>query len=183
MSDKLTTVEESITKVLLDLMTERVMSKRGLSIGLQASSKRGLSASPSTAQVRPSWPADEKRTKHRYDLTSAKLILSILPTYLPPLSGTLNRDSVPRDFEYKFVTVYLLKGICAVCANQENITMLKFSDFNLCDRKVYSMLTPHKYLIRTKEKNSKIVPQSWTHNLAQSTLLNVMNIRHFGRHQ
>jgi hypothetical protein len=45
------------------------------------------------------------------------------------------------------------------------------------------MLAPHKYLTQTKGKNSKIVTQSWTKNLAQSTLLNVMNIPHFERHQ
>jgi hypothetical protein len=45
------------------------------------------------------------------------------------------------------------------------------------------MLALHKYLTKTKGKNSKIVPQSWTQNLAQSTLLNVMKIPHFGRHQ
>jgi hypothetical protein len=60
---------------------------------------------------------------------------------------------------------------------------LKFSDFNLGDRKVYNMLAPYKYLTRTKGKNSKIVPQQWTMNLAQSTLLNVMKIHHFGRHK
>jgi hypothetical protein len=183
MSDELTAVEESVTEVLLDLMTERVMSERGLSTSLQASSTRGLSASPSTARAGPSRPTDEKRTKHRDDLTNAKLILSILPTYLPPLSGAINRDSVPRDFEYELVTAYLPKGICAVHVDQEKIAALKFSDFNLGDRKVYNMLTPHKYLTRTKGKNSKIIPQSWTHNLAQSTLLNVMKIPHFGRHQ
>jgi hypothetical protein len=49
MSDELTTIEESVTEVLLDLMTERVMSERGVSTGVQASSMRGLVASPSTA--------------------------------------------------------------------------------------------------------------------------------------
>jgi hypothetical protein len=77
------------------------------------------------------------------------------------------------------VTAYLPKGIRAVRADQDKIAALKFSDFNLDDRKVYNMLAPHKYLTRTKGKNSKIVPQSWTHNLAQSTLLNVMKILHF----
>jgi hypothetical protein len=90
---------------------------------------------------------------------------------------------VPREFEYALVTAYLPKGIRAVHADQEKIAALKFSDFNLGDRKVYNMLAPHKYLTRTKGKNSKIVPQSWTMNLAQSTLLNVMKIPHFGRHQ
>jgi hypothetical protein len=67
--------------------------------------------------------------------------------------------------------------------DQDKIAALKFSDFNLDDRKVYNMLALHKYLTRTKGKNSKIIPQSWTMNLAQSTLLNVMKIPHFGRHQ
>jgi hypothetical protein len=61
--------------------------------------------------------------------------------------------------------------------------VLKFNDFNLQDRKIYGMLTPYKYLTKTKGKNSKIIPQSWTMNLMQSTLLNVMKIPHFGRHQ
>jgi hypothetical protein len=45
------------------------------------------------------------------------------------------------------------------------------------------MLTPHRYLTRTKGKNSRIIPQPWTINLAQSTILNVMKIPHFGRHE
>jgi len=71
------------------------MSERGLSIGLQASSTRGLAASPSTAHTDLSQPADEKCTKHRDDLANAKLIPRIIPTYLPPLSGAINRDNVP----------------------------------------------------------------------------------------
>jgi hypothetical protein len=165
-------------------MTERVMSERGLSVGVQASSTRTVQASPSTAHgTGPSRPSDEKRTKHRDDLANAKLIPTILPTYIPPLSGVVNHDNVPRDFEYALVTAYLPKGIRVVRADQDKITALKFSDFNLRDRKVYNMLAPHKYLTRTKGKNSKVIPQAWTHNLAQSTLLNVMKIPHFGRHQ
>ena len=95
----------------------------------------------------------------------------------------VSRESVPRDFEYTMVTVYLPKGICAVHAQQDNITALTFNDFNLGDRKNYSMLAPYNYLTRTKGKNLKIIPQSWTMNLAQSTLLNFMKIPHFGRHQ
>jgi hypothetical protein len=158
MSDELTAVEESVKEVLLNLMTERFMSERGVSIGVQASSMRGLLASLSTARAGPSWLVDEKRTKHRDDLVNSKLILSILPTYLPPLSSVVNRDSVPRDFEYPLITAYLLKGIHTVRADQENIAVLKFSDFNLGDKKVYNMLTPHKYLTRTKGKNLKVVP-------------------------
>jgi hypothetical protein len=55
MSDELTTVEESVKNFLLDLMTERFMSERGVSTGIQASSTRGLLTSPSTAhEVGPS---------------------------------------------------------------------------------------------------------------------------------
>ena len=111
------------------------------------------------------------------------MIPGILPKYIPPLSDTVNQDTVPRDFDYAVITAYLPKGVNVVHADQEKLTMLKFSDFNLGDHKVYSMLSLHKYLTITKGKNPKIVPQQWTHNLAQSTLLNVMKIPHFGRHQ
>jgi hypothetical protein len=172
-----------VTKVLLDLMIERVMSERGLSTGVQASSTRGLPASLSTDRAGPSRPSDEKRTKHRDAIVNAKLILSILPAYIPPLSGVINRDSVPKDFEYALITTYLPKGIHTVFVDQEKIAELKFSDFNLSDRNFYNILAPHKYLTRTKGNNLKIIPQSWTMNLAQSTLLNIMKIPHFGRHQ
>jgi hypothetical protein len=179
MSEELSAVEESVKEVLIDLMTERVMSE-----GIQASSMRGVQASPSTAHgSRPSRPAAEKRTKHRDDLENVKLIPTILPDYIPPLAGAVSRDSVPRDFEYTMVTAYLPKGIRVVRAQQDKIAALKFNDFNLGDRKNHSMLTPYKYLTRMKGKNSKIIPQPWTMNLAQSTLLNVMKIPHFGRHQ
>jgi hypothetical protein len=89
---------------------------------------------------------------------NAKLILSILPAYLPPLSGAINQDSVPRDFEYMLVTTYLLKEVHIVCVDQDKLTALKFSDFNLGDRKMYNMLSPNKYLTRTKRNKSKIVP-------------------------
>jgi hypothetical protein len=45
------------------------------------------------------------------------------------------------------------------------------------------MLTPYKYLAGMKGKNSKIISQPWMMNLTQSTLLNVMKIPYFGRHQ
>jgi hypothetical protein len=51
------------------------------------------------------------------------------------------------------------------------------------DRNIYGVIAPYKYLTRMKGKNSKIIPQSWTMNLVQSTLLNVMKIPHFDRHQ
>jgi hypothetical protein len=120
---------------------------------------RALQASPSTARGSgTSRPSVEKRTKHKDDLENLKLIPSILPDYILPMAGVVNRDSVPRDFEYTMVTAYLSKGIRAVQAERDKITALKFSDFNLRDRKIYGILTPLKYLTRTKGKNSKIIP-------------------------
>jgi hypothetical protein len=132
--------------------------------------------------VRPE-PVDEKQTKHKDDIMNSKLIPHILPTYLPPLSGAINHDSVPREFEYNLITVYLPKGVRAVRADQDKLATLKFSYFKLGDPKAYIMLASHKYLTRTKGKNSKIILQSWTQNIVQSTLLNVMKIPHFDRHQ
>jgi hypothetical protein len=60
---------------------------------------------------------------------------------------------------------------------------LKINEFNLGDHKNHGMITPHKYLTRTKGKNSKIIPQPWTMDITRSTILNVMKIPHFGRHQ
>jgi hypothetical protein len=79
MSDELSAVEKSVEEVLIDLMAEKVMSA-----GIQASSTRGVQASPSTARGSgPSRAAAEKRTKHRDDLANVKLIPSILPDYIP----------------------------------------------------------------------------------------------------
>jgi hypothetical protein len=69
-----------------------------------------------------------------------------------------------------------------IFTEKTKLAALKFCNFNLGDRKAYSMLSPHKYLMMTKGNNSKIVPQQWTMNLVQSTLLNVMKIPHFGKH-
>jgi hypothetical protein len=153
-----------------------------MSIGIQASSSGTLPTSPSTTQEGPSRPPSERRSKIGNKFSTVKMIPSILPKYIPPVRGTVNRDTVPREFDYVVVTAYLPKGVRTVHADQEKLTTLKFSDFNLGYRKVYSILSPHKYLTITKGKNPKIVPQQWTHNLAQSTLLNVMKIPHFGRH-
>jgi hypothetical protein len=98
-------------------------------------------------------------------MANVKLVPSILSAYIPPWSGAINRDIVPRDFKYTLVTTYLPKGVRTFHVNQYKIVALKFSDFNLGDRKVYNMLSPYKYLTRTKGKNSKIVPQQWTMNL------------------
>jgi hypothetical protein len=159
MLDELSVAERVFEEFFIDLMTERVMLERVLSTSVQASSTRGQSASPSTARgAGPSQSSVEKQTNHRDDLENAKLIPTILPTYIPPLSDVVNCDNVPRDFEYTLVTAYLPKGIRVVCVDQDKIAALKFSDFNLDDQKVYNMLTPHKYLTKTKGQNSKIIP-------------------------
>jgi hypothetical protein len=82
MSDELSAVEKSVEEVLIELMAEKVMS-----VGIQASSTRGVQASPSTTRGSgPSRVVAEKRTKHRDDLENVKLIPSILPDYIPPLA-------------------------------------------------------------------------------------------------
>jgi hypothetical protein len=86
MSDEFSAAEESVREVLASLRAERVMSERGLSTGLQASSMRGVQASPSTARAGTSQAGTERRTKHKDDMANAKLVPSILPTYIPPLS-------------------------------------------------------------------------------------------------
>jgi hypothetical protein len=85
-----------------------------MSAGVQASSTRGLQASPSTARGSgPSRTTTEKRTKHHDDLVNVKLIPSIYLDYIHPwLDGEY--DSVPRDFDYTLITAYLPKGIRTV---------------------------------------------------------------------
>jgi hypothetical protein len=99
-------------------------------------------------------------------LENAKLISTILPNYILPLDGAVSCGNVPRDFYYTMVTVYLPNGIHAVRTQQDKIMTLKFNKFNLGDRKNHSMLSTYKYLAKTKGKNSKIIPQPWTMNLA-----------------
>jgi hypothetical protein len=86
-----------------------------------------------------------------------KLIPSILPDYIPPLAGAISHNSVPRDFDYTLIIVYLSKGIRVVGLQLEQIMTLKISDFNLGCHKNYGMLAPHKYLTKTMEKKSKII--------------------------
>jgi hypothetical protein len=131
-----------------------------MSTGVQASSTRGVQASPSTeCRSGPSRTATEKRRKNRDELENAKLIPSILPNYIPPMAGVVSHDSVLRDFDYTLITAYLPRGIRAVGLQLGQIMTLKISDFNLGDRKNYGMLTPHKYLTKTMGKKSKIIPQ------------------------
>jgi hypothetical protein len=156
MSIEFSAAEKFVEEVLIELMTERVMS---MSAGVQASSTRMVQASPSTTHgVGPSRPSIEKKTKHKDDLANEKLIPTSLPDYILPLDGAVNRDSVPCDFEYTIIIAYLPKGICTVQIDQDNIPALNFSNFNLGDHNIYGMLAPYKYLTRTKGNNLKIIP-------------------------
>jgi hypothetical protein len=49
MSEELSAIEKIVEEVLIDLMTERVMSEREMSTSIQASLMRGLKASLSTS--------------------------------------------------------------------------------------------------------------------------------------
>jgi hypothetical protein len=70
MSVELGATEKCVEEFLINLMGEKVMS-----VGIQASSMRGVQASLSTAcRSRPSRGATEKRTKHGDDLVNVKLI-------------------------------------------------------------------------------------------------------------
>jgi len=176
MSGERSAVEKSVEKILVDLMAERVMF-----VGIQASSDGLLQASPLIRWH--SGHTTEKRSKHRDNLANAKKIPLVLLEYIPPLAGIVIRDSIPCDFEYTLITTYIPKGIRVVGPQLGQIPALKNSDFNLGDRKNYVMLTPHRYLMKMIWKKSRIVSQSWIKELAQSMILNVMKIPHFGQHQ
>jgi len=145
MSDELSIVEKAVKEVLIDLMAERVMSERRMSAGVQASSTGGVQASLST--IHRAWPSrtmTKTRPNHRDNIANAKLIPRILLIYIPPLSGNINCNSVPRYFEYTLITAYLPKGVRIVRADQDKLVALKFNDFNIGDRKTYNMLALHK---------------------------------------
>jgi hypothetical protein len=85
----------------------------------------------------------EKSSKHCDDLANEKLIPPVFPNYIPPLAGTVSHDSVPCDVEYMLITVYLLKGICALRPQLGLIPDLKINNFKLGDRNNYAFLAPH----------------------------------------
>jgi hypothetical protein len=110
MSGETNDLEKSVVEFLRKLMANRLVYK-----GIQVLSTRGLQASPLTGfRSTHIIPVIEQKSKHRSDLANVKQIPSILPKYIPPLASTVNRDSIPRDFEYYVFTVYILKGVCIV---------------------------------------------------------------------
>jgi hypothetical protein len=173
MSGEPSTLKKSVEDILVELMAEKVMF-----VGIQASLIVGLQPSPLTGHR--SSQTTEKRRKHYDDLANTKQIPSVLPDYIPPLVGTVNCNNIPCDFEYTFITAYISKGIHIVGLQLGQIPTLKKNDFNLGDKKNYAMLAPHRYLMKTSRKKLCIVSQSWIKELAQSTILNVMKIPHFG---
>jgi hypothetical protein len=112
-----------------------------------------------------------------------KKIPSILLEYIPLLASVVNHDRIPHDYEYTLIIAYIPKGIHVVGSQLGQIPLLKNNDFNLGDRNNYAMLPPHKYLEKTTGKKPHLVSQQWIKELMQSTILNVMKIPHFGRHQ
>jgi hypothetical protein len=89
----------------------------------------------------------EKQSKHRENLANAKQIPSILPDYILPLTGAVNHERIPRDYEYTLITAYISNGIRIVVSQLGQIPSLKNSYFNLGNRKNYAMIAPHRYLL------------------------------------
>lgn len=174
MSGEHSALEKSVEEILIDLMDEKFMY-----VGIQASSMGGLQASPSTRR-RSSRTVTKKIRKHCDDLANAKQIPTVLSDYIPSLAGAVSCDSVLCDFEYTLITAYLSKGIRTVGPQLGLIPALKISDFNLGDRNNYAILALHRYLMKTTGKKPKIFPNPWINELVRSTILNVMNIPHFG---
>jgi hypothetical protein len=90
MSSKPSELEKSVEEVL-----KKIMNKGSISEGVQASLTRGLQDSPSIGH-RSSHvnPRTEQQSNHCGGLANAKQILSILPEYIPPLVGVVNRDNI-----------------------------------------------------------------------------------------
>jgi hypothetical protein len=59
------------------------------------------------------------------------------------------------------------------------IPALKINDFKLIAQKNYTILAPHRYLMKMTGKNPNIFHQSWIKELVCSMIFNVMNIPHF----
>jgi hypothetical protein len=179
MSSKPSELEKSVEEVLKNIMADRSISE-----GVQASLTRGLQAFPSTGRRSGHVnPVTEQQSNHRGDLANVKQISSILPEYIPYLAGTVNHDNIPQDYEYTVFTTYIPKGIRVFGSQLGEIPLLKNNDFNLGDRNNYAMLVLHHYLTKSTGKKPHLVSQPLIKGMAPSTMLNVMNIPHFGNHQ
>jgi hypothetical protein len=83
-------------------------------------------------------------------------------------------------FKYTLITTYILKGIHVVGTQLGQILALKNNDFNLGDRNNYTMLVPHRYLMKMTGKKPCIVSHPWIKELVHSTILSIVKIPHFG---
>jgi hypothetical protein len=108
MSGEHSALEKYVEEILVEIMGERVMY-----VGIQVSSTGGFQESPSNGCCSIQTMTEQQR-KHRDDLANAKQIPLVLPEYIPPLDSTVSRDSIPRDFEYMLIIVYIPKGIHAI---------------------------------------------------------------------
>jgi hypothetical protein len=149
--------EEVLRKHMADILVSKV---------IQVSTTRVLWDSPSTGccSTRINLGTEQRR-KHHCDLANMKQIPPILPEYILPLAGVVNRDSIPHDFEYSMFTVYILKGIRIVGSHLGKISLLNHSEFNLGDQKNYAMLAPRCYLMRTTRKKPHLILQPWIKDL------------------
>ena len=93
--------------------------------------------------------------KHHDDLGNAKQIPSILPDYIPPFIGTVNRENIPCDFEYMLIIAYIPKGICIVGPQLGKIPSLKNNEFNLSDRNEWNKSAEMKR-VAEEEQQSRI---------------------------
>jgi hypothetical protein len=64
------------------------------------------------------------------------------------------------------ITAYILKEINVVGHQLGYIPTLKNNNFNLDDRKNYTMIVPHRYLMKVTGKKPCIVSQPWIKELA-----------------
>jgi hypothetical protein len=110
MSGKVNEFEKYVKQVVRKLMADRTVSE-----GIEASSTRGLQASPSIRHFFACInPITKQRSKHRSDFANVKQIPSILPEYILPLVGVVNHNNILDDFEYSLFTTYIPKGIIIV---------------------------------------------------------------------
>jgi hypothetical protein len=81
------------------------------------------------------------------------------------LVGVVNHEIIPHDFEYMLITAYIPKGIHVVGPQLGYIPTMKNNNFNLGDRKNYTMIAPHRYLMKATGKKTCIVSQPWIKEL------------------
>lgn len=169
-------LELPIEDLVVDFMVEKQVT-----IGVASSSMGPARASPSTSRRSPR--QSEKCSKNQNDWATAQEIPSILPPYTPPLSGKIDCDIVSSSYDYVVFTTCIPKGVTISGAQLAFVPLLKYCNFNLEDKRNYALCALHRYLMLSSGWKPHLVPQPWTQQLDRSSILNVMKIPHFGRHQ